>query len=197
MKAEKLCKVTDLLSFLDTNPYIAYLCGFDPFKTLPFYSVFQRFIKILNNDILKDIMKSQVLKLTELEFIDSSFISCDATPIFANTKQSNPKSFASYKFNKENHPKLDPDCKLGVHTASNSHNEKKFEYYWGYKNVVITDSISGLPIAEITVTADLADSSIIIDFLKETDKWFSLKEAYFIADKAYDTKDIHNFIDYP
>ncbi len=37
---------------------------------------------------------------------------------------------------------------------------------------------------------------MIIDFLKDTNQWFSLKETYFIGDKAYDTKDIHNFIRY-
>lgn len=196
MKTEKLAKVTELLSFLDTNPYIAYLCGFEPFKSLPSYSVFQRFIKNLDNESLKEIMKSQILKLQELGFIDNSFVSCDATPVFANTKQNNPKSFASNKFSKDNIPKSDSDCKLGVHTASNSHNEKKYEFYWGYKNVVLTDAISGLPIAEITTTADVSESSMIIDFLKDTNQWFSLNETYFIADKAYDTKDIHNFIRY-
>lgn len=29
MKSEKLARITELLSFLDTNPYIAYLCGFN------------------------------------------------------------------------------------------------------------------------------------------------------------------------
>ena len=196
MKTEKLAKITELLSFLDTNPYIAYLCGFEPFKPLPSYSVFQRFIKNLDNELLKEVMESQVLRLNELEFIDNSFVSCDGTPIFANTKQNNAKSFASNKFSKDNPPKSDPDCKLGVHTASNSHNEKKYEFYWGYQNIVLTDAISGLPIAEKTTTANVSESSIVIDFLKETNKWFSLKETYFIGDKAYDTKGIYNYIRY-
>jgi hypothetical protein len=45
-----------------------------------------------------------------------------------------------------NQPKADTDCKLGVHTASNQTNEKKYEFYWGYKNHVLVDCISGLPI---------------------------------------------------
>lgn len=49
MKTEKLSRITELLSSLDTNPYIAYLCGFEPFKHLSSYSVFQRFIKNLDN----------------------------------------------------------------------------------------------------------------------------------------------------
>jgi transposase len=194
MKAEKLLKITQLYDFLECNPYIAYLCGSNPFKPLPSYSVFQRFIKNINNELLKTLMKSQVLKLKELGFIDSSFVSADATPIFANTKQNNPKSFAKNKFDKKNPPKADLDCKLGVHSASNSFNEKNYDFYWGYKNVVLTDAISGLPIAEMTTTADIPELSITVDFLRETDQWFSLKETYFIADKGFDTKDIHNFV---
>lgn len=196
MKTEKLARITELLSFLDTTPYIAYLCGFDPFKPLPSYSVFQRFIKNLDNKFLKEVMESQVLMLNELGFIDNSFVSCDGTPVFANTKQNNPKSFAGNKFSTDNPPKSDPDCKLGVHTASNPHNEKRYGFYWGYQNTVLTDAISGLPISEITTTANVSESSIVIDFLKETNKWFSLKESYFIGDKAYDTKKIYNYIRY-
>ena len=40
----------------------------------------------------------------------------------------NPKSFLSNKFKPDNQPKADTDCKLGVHTASNQTNEKKYEY---------------------------------------------------------------------
>ncbi|MBW4828116.1 MAG: transposase [Clostridiaceae bacterium] len=196
MKAEKIREITELVNFLDTNPYIAYLCGLESFKALPSYSVFQRLIKNIDNDSLKNIMKSQVLKLKELGFIDSSFVSCDGTPIFANTKQNNPKSFAKNKFSKSNHPKSDLDCKLSVHTASNSHNKKKYDFYWGYQNIVLTDAISGLPIDELTTTADVCESTICIDFLKSTNSWFSLDETYFIADKSYDTRKIHNFIRY-
>lgn len=196
MKAEKLSLVTELVDFLETNPYIAYLCGFNPFEQLPSYSVFQRFIKNLDNNLFKKVMKSQVLKLKELGFIDCSFVSADATPVFANTKQNNPKSFAKNKFLKSNPPKSDTDCKLGVHSASNSFNEKNFDYYWGYKNLVLTDAISGLPIDELTTTADIPELSITVDFLKDTNKWFSLKETYFIADKGFDTKAIHNFVRY-
>ncbi|WP_338114433.1 transposase [Tissierella carlieri] len=83
-----------------------------------------------------------------------------------------------------------------MYTSSNSHNEKKYKFYWGYKNIILTDVISGIPIAEITTTTEIAESSMVIDFLKKVNPWFSLNETYFIGDKAYDTKYIHNFIRY-
>ena len=194
MKCEKQRHITQLVEFLDNNRYLAYLCGFDVFKDLPSYSVFQRFIRNIDNEQIKSLMKNQVLSLKKLGFIDNSFVSLDSTPVFANTKHNNPKSFSKNRFKKDNQPKSDRDCTLGVHTASNSHNEKKYEFYWGYKNHVLVDSISGLPIFEFTSPANTSDSEATIPLLKNVNSWFSLGETYFIADKGYDTKAIHNFV---
>lgn len=90
-------------------------------------------------------MKSQVLYLSKQGIVDTSFIGLDSTLIAANTSQNNPKSFLSNKFKPDNQPKADTDCKLGVHTASNQTNEKKYEFYWGYKNHVLVDCIQVFP----------------------------------------------------
>lgn len=90
------------------------------------------------------------------------------TPINANTSQNNSKSFLSNKYSPDNQPKADADCKLGVHTASNQTDEKKYEFYWGYKNHVLVDCISGLPIYELTTTANVYDSTIALDILANT-----------------------------
>lgn len=194
MKCECFSYVTDLLDYLQNNLLIAHYCGFNILKPLPSYHTFERFIKNLDNDILKDLMKSQVLKLSEMGIIDTSFIALDSTPISANTSQNNPKSFKKNKFSKDNQPKNDKDCKLGVHTASNQHNERNFEFYWGYKNHVLVDCITGLPIYELTTTADVADSSVALDVLSQTNEFLSVKECTFIADKGYDVKAIYNTV---
>ena len=105
MKCECFSYVTDLLDYLQNNLLIAHYCGFNILKPLPSYHTFERFIKNLDNDILKDLMKSQVLKLSEMGIIDTSFIALDSTPISANTSQNNPKSFKKNKFSKDNQPK--------------------------------------------------------------------------------------------
>ena len=102
----------------------------------------------------------------------------------ANTKQNNPKSFAKNKFSKENHPKSDPDCALGVHSASNQHNERRYEFYWGYKSHVLVDCISGLPLYELTTPGNVADSSVAAEILAEADRVISLKECTFLPTRA-------------
>lgn len=194
MKCECFSYITDLLDYLQNNLLIAHYCGFNILKPLPSYWTFERFIKNLDNNILKELMKSQVMKLSEMGIINTSFIALDSTPISANTSQNNPKSFKKNKFSKDNQPKNDKDCRLGVHTASNQHNERNFKFYWGYKNHVPVDCITGLPIYELTTTADVADCSVARDVLSQTNDFLSVKDCTFIADKAYDVKDIYNTI---
>ena len=131
MKCEGFAQITDLMDYLDNNRLIAHYCGFNIMKPLPSYWTYDRCLRQLNNGALKSIMANLVRKLYELGVVDASFVGLDSTPVMANTKQNNPKSFAKSKFSKENHPKSDPDCALGVHSASNQHNERRYEFYWG------------------------------------------------------------------
>ena len=194
MKSESISKSSVLLDYLKNNLLVAHHCGFDISKPLPSYWTFNRYIRKLDNNILKETMKGQVLELVEMKLIDGSFIGLDSTPNAANTKQNNPKSFLKNKFDPSNHPKADKDCTLGVHTASNQHNEKNYEFYWGYKNHVLTDCITGLPIFELTTRAHTADSTFAPDILAKTHCFLSLAECSFIGDAGYDVKEIYDTV---
>lgn len=184
--------ISDLVDYLNNNLLIAHYCGFDITKPLPSYWTFDRFLRNFDHSVLSAIMKSQVLLLADQAVLDTSFIGLDSTPVAANTSQNNPKSFLSAKFNPDNQPKADADCRLGVHTASNQSNEKNFQFFWGYKNHVLVDCISGLPVFEITTTADIQDSSVALDILAGTHAFLPLTECTFLADKGYDAKKIYN-----
>lgn len=194
MKCEGFSQITDLVDYLNNNLLIAYYCGFDIMKPLPSYWTYDRFLKKLDNGVLKGIMAQQVKKLYELGIVDASFIGLDSTPVMANTKQNNPKSFAKDKFKPENHPKADPDCALGVHSASNQHNERRYEFYWGYKCHVLVDCISGLPLYESTTPANVADSAVVPDILRCADTVLPIQECTFLADKGYDAKTVYNLV---
>ena len=81
MKCEGFSMITDLLDYLDNNLKIAYYCGFDIMRPLPSYAVFGKFIKSFDNELLKELMESQVLELGKLGIIDSSFVSLDSLPL--------------------------------------------------------------------------------------------------------------------
>ena len=194
MKCEGFTQITDLMDYLDNNRIIAHYCGFNIMEPLPSYWTYDRFLKKMDNAALKEIMAAQVKKLYEMGIVDASFIGLDSTPVMANTKQNNPKSFAKNKFSKENHPKSDPDCALGVHSASNQHNERRYEFYWGYKSHVLVDCISGLPLYELTTQANIMDSTVAVDILAAANQILPLQGCSFLADKGYDANNIYNTV---
>ena len=139
-------------------------------------------------------MADLVRQLYELGIVDASFIGLDSTPVMANTRQNNPKSFVKDKFSKKSHPKCDPDCALGVHSASNQHNERRYEFYWGYKSHVLVDCISGLPLYELTTPANIMDSTVAVDILAAANQIIPLQGCSFLADKGYNVKSIYNTV---
>ena len=194
MKCEGFTQITDLMDYLDNNRIIAHYCGFNIMEPLPSYWTYDRCLRQLKNGALKSIMANLVRKLYELGVVDASFVGLDSTPVMANTKQNNPKSFAKSKFSKENRPKSDPDCALGVHSASNQHNERRYEFYWGYKSHVLVDCISGLPLYELTTQANIMDSTVAVDILAAANQILPLQGCSFLADKGYDAKSIYNTV---
>ncbi len=59
---------------------------------------------------------------------------------------------------------------------------------------MLVDCITGLPISEITTTADVADSTVVKDILSQTNDFLSIDECTFIADKGYDVKAVYNLV---
>lgn len=149
MKCQQYQRVSQLLEYLENNIAIALLCGFT-FK-LPKRDVFYRFIENFPHDLIIQTYSNCVSKLIEQTVIGLDTIAVDATPIFANTKQNNPKSFSKNKFRKDKQPKNDKDCRLGVYTASNDNSNKKTEFFWGYKNHIIIDTKTGFPLFDLKI----------------------------------------------
>lgn len=71
---------------------------------------------------------------------------------------------------------------------------KPLPFYWGYKNHVLVDCITGLPIFELTTTADVHDCSVALNILSQTNNFLPINDCTFIADKAYDVKEIYNTV---
>lgn len=193
MKCEGFSQISVLYDYLLNNLIIAQFCGFNIFK-MPSYASFTRFIRDFNNDLLQTAMQACVKQAVELGIVDGNFLALDSTPIKANVCNNNPKSFSKNKFSNTLKPKADKDCTLGVHSASNKKNEHKFEYYWGYKNHILVDCKSGLPVCEITTGANVYDSTVTLKILEKTNSYLPLKNFSFLADKAYDVKNIYNTV---
>lgn len=196
MKTENISFITNLLDFLNNNLKIAHLCGFDILKSLPSPWTYYKYLKnTLENSEIKNLMQNLVLELKTANVISGKNISMDSTCIKANVKNNNPKNFQKNKFDPKRQPKNDKNCKIGV-TASNNENRKgaKQEFYWGYKDHILLDADSGLPIDHETTRANVHDSKKAISILSRAHSRFDFKNFNFIGDKGYDANKIYNFV---
>jgi len=201
---ENFTYVSELITFLQNNPAIAYLCGFDDPYNLPHASQFYRFLMNNNPDTIQHICSNAVKILQQNNCIDTSIISIDSKPILAYTKHNNlknPNRITSNEKNPFKNKSRNHEATLGYYSAgansSDDNDNKKNKntiFVWGYRIHIITDK-NGIPIAFATFKNNVKDHTAIIEF---TDR-FHLHDldfnAFFVlADKAFDNNKFYNFI---
>lgn len=179
----------DLSKELKNYPQLAQLCGFTSF---PSYQRFSSYLKTTPNEILQSVRKNLLDQLINLKQINGFYISGDSCPIKANVKQNNLKTNVKNRFDKNKIPKGDSDSRLGSYTVFFP--EKKVQFFWGYRNHILNDCVSELPIAEITKPANVHESKLFIPQLKHIKKEFKFHTKAVIGDSAFDSYNIINFI---
>jgi len=187
--------LTELVTELKEHSTISAKCGFDPSKPMPSVERFSCFLHDTPNSSLQEIRIELVNQLASAGEIGFQYLSADSCPIKANVKENNLKTIAHDRFDKNKIPKGDPDCRLGTIVTYPSSTQRKIEYFWGYRNHVINNALSELPIHELTKPANVAESPLLIPNLKDIVSTYGLNpdehiEAI-IGDAAYDS--IQNF----
>ena len=208
----KAVKTLAELAFeLSTNLGIAYVLGFD--KQPPSRHRFVEFLHKVPNQLLQEIRRQQIKTLIGLGVITGKYLSIDSTPIIAWVKQNNPKMFVEGKFDKTKFPQGDPDARLGFmmlqkytkhskeqqlelfkSSDTKDKGNKRVICFWGYRNHVIFDSLSGLPVFELTKPANVFDSKVTVSAFKELKKNFKFKPSGILGDAAHDTNAIRKYI---
>lgn len=185
--------LSDLVRDLHDNPNLALILGFYPLN-LPYVENFSAFLQDTPNSILQEIKNSLVDELLQLKEIKGTYLSFDSSNIPARVKENNLKTSVKDRFNKNKIPKGDPDCRLGIMVHFPKPFQKKIRYFWGYKNFVLSDALSELPISEETKGANVSDSKAIIPHLKFSKSKFHLNPLGVIGDSAFDSAEILSFI---
>lgn len=195
MKTQRFRQVSQLLDYLENNIVVAMLCGFEAGK-IPGKDVFYDFLRDTPKPELDSVMAANTQAMFELGLVDYENLIVDSMPIFANTKLNNPKSFSKNRFNKERTPAGDPTCRLGAHTASNDSNNKDYEWFWGYKDHLLLDAKYGLPIFNLTLTANTHDvkagEELATQAASNID--FGGRVKNLIGDKAFDSNPFYEAI---
>ena len=189
-----LTNLSDLVNELSDNPSLALKCGFNIQKPIPTVETFSAFLRDTPIETLGSIQTELVSKLIRLKQIKGRCLSIDSVPIKANVKENNLKASVKDRFKKDKIPKGDPDARLGVTITFAQPFQNRIQYFWGYKNFVVSDAITELPIFQLTKPANIHDSQVLIPIFSRVKDIFSLPMKGIIGDAAFDSQNILEFI---
>jgi len=188
-----IASLSDLSVELYERPRLASILGFVPGdKSVP-VERFSSYLKNADNSLLQEVRVSLVRKLIELKVIKGKYLSVDSCPIKANVKENNLKTSVRSRFVKGRPPKNDPDCRIGVFPTFVS-GKTRVEFFWGYRNHIVNDAQSELPLVESTLPANVRGTSVILPQLEFVKDKLLVSPYAVMADSEYDSATIIEYI---
>ena len=185
--------LSDLVRGFQDNPDLALVFGFHPLR-LPCVESFSAFLGDTENSIFQEVRDSLVSKLIELKEIKGTHLTFDSSNIPVKVKENNLKTSIKDRFSKTKRPKGDPESRLSIMVHFPKPFQKEFKCFWGYRNFVLSDALSELPITEETRSANVVDSKVIIPQLELAKDRFNLSICAVIADAGLDSAKVLSFI---
>lgn len=187
-------KLVELEFELLNNPSIAEPLGLDPFRKPPSDERFSDFLRSNPNGYFQIVRKSLVQELINDGVISGNGVALDSCPIEAIVKENNLKASVKDRYDKHRLLSGDKDARLGVSIHFLSPFKKKIHYFWGYRNHIINDLESELPLSEMTLQANKSEKPVGLSMLKGLNQEFSLAIKAVAADANYDVEDILKYI---
>jgi hypothetical protein len=171
------------------------LCGFE-LGNLPDESQFYRFLNDTKNSILKDIHHSLNQLLVNQAFVALDEFVLDSKPVMAATKENNFKNPNRNTKDKSKTPRRNPAATLSYYSCQVVNGKKEnMIFFWGYRTHVIV-SKEGIPLVEKTLPNNITDQEAAFSLIRELKRKYKVKKgSLFLADKAYDVRDLYTFIE--
>lgn len=179
--------LSELRRALLNNPSLCLKCGFDPFH-LPSVERFSSFLKDTPSIFFKRIEAELVKKLIDSRVVSGRYLTIDACPVPVQCKENNLKTSVRDRFDKIHPPHADPEAGLGVTINYLKPFHKKVTYFWGYKNHVLSDATSELPLCELTKPANVSEGKLLVPLIKKLMKLTGVTIEAVIGDAAYDSE---------
>jgi hypothetical protein len=182
---------------------------FDIEASLPRQQHFSHRLSTLPNDILQNLLDSQVSWLQmQLGNDLGRVVSWDTKHILAWVKENNPKAYIrDGRFDKNLQPAGDPDCKLGCKRRRNQQTPTKEgqpasekvsvgEYYWGYASGIAATRLPDcgeFVLAEVTQTFDHADVTYFFPLMEQVERRLGFRPPFGTADAAFDAFYVYDY----
>ncbi|MFH1803196.1 MAG: transposase [bacterium] len=191
---EQLKTVPKLIEFLDAHPVLSEMCGFT-MGILPDETQFYRFLKKTPNSLLESIHIRLNCKLVQEKILSLDKFIIDSKPVMAATKENNFKNPNRNTTNKHKQPKHNPSATLSFYSYQQVNGKKdKFIFFWGYRSHVIV-SKEGIALVEVTLPNNKTDAHVAKRLIRKLKRVFHFQRgSIFIADAAYDQRELYNFI---
>jgi len=191
---ERIKSVPQLIEYLNSIPPLLEMCGFD-LGALPEESQFYRFLKNTKNSTLKHLHQKLNQRLINGGFLQLDQFILDSKPVMAATKENNLKNPNRNSRDKTKIPKRNPRATLSYYSCQVINGKKEnLIFFWGYRtHTLITKE--GLCLIELTLPNNITDQEAAFRLIKALKRKYSLKKgSLFLADKAYDVKELYDFI---
>ncbi|MCC7526863.1 MAG: transposase [Chitinophagaceae bacterium] len=191
---EQIKSVPRLIEFLDSHPILTHRCGFE-MGALPDESQFYRFIKEIPTSLFEDIHTEVNRQLIAAGVASLDTFLIDSKPVMAATRENNFKNPKRNTHNKEKRPKRNLQATLGYYSYQEVQGKKdNFIFFWGYRTHVMV-SKEGVPLVTKTLPNNSTDAQVAVQLIKKLKRLFKFKKgALFIADAAYDVRELYNLI---
>jgi len=191
---EEIKSIPRLIEFLDAHPVLTEMCGFT-MGTLPDESQFYRFFKEIPNGLIQKIHHKINKILTEKNLVTLDILAIDSKPVKAATKENNHKNPNRNTINKNKKPRRNPQATLSYYSyIEKKDGTKTFEFFWGYRTHVIT-SLQGIPLVEVTLSNNKTDAEVAKRLIRKLKRIYKFKkDTIFIADSAYDVRELYELI---
>lgn len=186
--------LSDLTFELNNNPSVAKALGFNPLVSAPSVERFSSFLRDTENQELKTVHHQLVQTLVDSKVISGQLITIDSCPIVAPLKENNLKTSKADRFDKTKRPAGDRDARLGVMIHYPTPFKKKVQYFWGYRNHIISDANTELPVCETTQQAHIHEIKMAKKLVLEAKENFKLNIESVIADANFDAEYFLRFI---
>jgi hypothetical protein len=189
-----LLSLTDLVFELKNNPVMADVLGFKLGRETPSKERFSRFLRTLSQAHLQDVRLTLVRQLMEERVIAGKHLALDSCSIKANVKENNLKDPVAERFDKTRQLPGDPDARMGVLVQYPYAFQKRIAWFWGYRNHILNDAVSELPLHERTLPANHDEKKQAVPLLREAREALGLSPECVIGDANYDTEEILSYI---
>ena len=172
-----------------TQPY-----GFQVEKTVPSVRHLNTWLKTLDPLFLANLFAQSVQALQQEIPGLGEVVAYDVKHIYANVKENNFRAYVLERFKKDQQPKNDPDCRLGVKKSTNQvqpdgTTKEKKEYIWGYGSGVaasIHPVYGDVVLADYTLPFNEGDVTYFTPLYIQTVAMLSAFPIHITADAAYD-----------